>query len=69
MSKWKNINTAPKDGKPILVCGFGSDGYYVDVVIRDECGFWSFDPYDDSYSIASISPEGWLPLPLPPETT
>lgn len=64
--KWQSIETAPKDGTIVLVCGVGCDGYFVaDVKWHgDHC--LMFDPCTDGYSIETDLPTHWMPLPPPP---
>jgi hypothetical protein len=64
--EWQPIDTAPFD-TAILIYGYGSNGYYVDNVMRCDSGFYSFDPYADDYIVQSCDPQGWMPLPAPPK--
>lgn len=70
MSEWQSIETAPKDGTNILICGFGDSGYFVaDVKWNEREGeFCLFDPEDDEYTAPTYKPEYWMPLPPPPLT-
>ena len=61
-AKWQPIETAPKDGKSILV----TDGYDVcDAYFRGG-DWWQYQCGDDWYS-TSINPTHWMPLPSCPE--
>jgi hypothetical protein len=65
---WQPIETAPKDGTVILVCGFGRKGYYVaDAVWGSVCDCWMmFDGMSDNYDLESDGHSHWMPLPAPP---
>ncbi|MDW9447152.1 DUF551 domain-containing protein [Sinorhizobium meliloti] len=63
MSEWQPIETAPKDGMPILATFWlwdnPEEGRGVDVVSWDGAG-WSTDAYP------VYPPTHWQPLPAPP---
>jgi hypothetical protein len=66
MSGWQPIETAPKDGTTILVCGHACEGYYV-ADVKWVFGEWClFDPCDDTHSYPSYDHTHWMPLPAPP---
>lgn len=66
MSEWQPIETAPVDGSLILICGFGTKGYFVADAKFD--GEWMmFDQWDDSYSAPCLQCSHWMPLPEPPQ--
>jgi hypothetical protein len=59
--QWQPIQTAPKDGTDILVCGHG--------VIRT--AQWSAKDQTfrvNAYAFIRIDPTHWMPLPDPPAT-
>lgn len=61
--KWEPIETAPKDGTPVLVheCG--------DVVIaywKQSIGKW-IGPRDSYGDADYMQPDAWMPLPEPPK--
>ena len=61
-AKWQPIESAPRDGKSILV----TDGYDVcDAYFRGG-DWWQYQCGDDWYS-TSINPTHWMPLPSCPE--
>ncbi len=61
-AKWQPIESAPRDGKSILV----TDGYDVcDAYFRGG-DWWQYQCGDDWYS-TSINPTHWMPLPDAPE--
>lgn len=62
---WQPIETAPRDGTNILICGTGSDGYYVSDVKWD--GEWMlFDANADDWTEPTFNVTHWMPLPHPP---
>lgn len=63
--KWQPIETAPKDGTRILLCGKNgkiADSHYgqPDGWANPRCFIW---PY------VNANPTHWMPLPKPPEQT
>ena len=75
MSEWQPIETAPKDGSTILVCGprllhahgFGMATVHWQMDHEDGIPWWKiedgkFGPYD----LRGPSPTHWMPLPDPP---
>lgn len=71
MSEWQPMETAPKDGTTILICGFGNvdQKYFVaDVRWNDYENDWClFDPAADTHNWPCYSPSHWMPLPEPPK--
>lgn len=63
---WQPIDTAPKDGKPVLLAY--RDGYFGDMVVTK--AFWDEDEkkWDKLFSNEYIKdiPTHWMPLPTPP---
>ena len=58
MAEWLPIETAPKDGTPILVVG----GAHTAAEIRAADGaWWNHCP------LKGVTPTHWMPLPDPPE--
>lgn len=68
MSNWQPIESAPKDGTNILICGHACGGYYVaDVKWNVNEGTWClFDPAEDGHTYPSEGHTHWMPLPEPP---
>ena len=58
---WQPIETAPKDGKRVLV----TDGFEVCDAYFRSGEWWQYECGDDWYSV-SINPTHWMPLPQPP---
>lgn len=81
MSEWQTIETAPKDGTWVLVCGgaidYGWDGDTAPMAVvaqfthelngteRSE-GTWQFAWYDGGYYGEYENPTHWMPLRDPP---
>ena len=70
--KWEPIETAPKDGTPVLlsVPGWGAGVVICEYVegTTDADGWWDMYLGGDPYGLrldADIA--GWMPLPPPPE--
>ena len=70
---WRQIDTAPKDGTPILVFG-GSQGRDDDKAEAEYMGVvrWYFDSwyvanYDSGYYGQWHGATHWMPLPSPPQ--
>lgn len=77
--QWQSIETAPKDGVPVLL----SNGRYIEIARWEEDAelgrfergpAWQvFDCEDSWYSVAFTNPTHWMPLPpthnIQPETT
>ena len=57
--EWQPIETAPKDGRKILVFG----GRYKTVSLAEADGGWW-----RSFRLPDTTPTHWMPLPPPPET-
>lgn len=68
---WQPIETAPKDGSNILICGFSGSGYYVTDVkwSEDEGEFCLFHPDEDIHNVPTYLAKFWMPLPAPPSNT
>lgn len=62
MSDWRSIETAPKDGTPILV-------YYDSGNIELIEGSDSYDWQPYEHSPLCDTPQFWMPLPDPPLST
>ena len=66
--KWQPIETAPKNGRPILV--WARNRYLEKVEWNDqpEFNYWSLG-LDGSGNCNNLyyAPTHWMPLPLPPE--
>lgn len=63
---WQPIETAPRDGTPILVwvpewCRDGSPGWWVTAIRGNRAGRYSFDDGDEI-----VFPTYWMPVPDPP---
>ena len=69
MNEWQPIETAPKDGTWVLVCGNGWDVMMASYSYDGRIGrgyFWGPTEWDD-YELAEQQPTHWMPLPEPPE--
>jgi hypothetical protein len=69
MSEWQPIETAPKDGTNILICGFDFSGNYFVADVKwvpEEGEFCLFSPYNDAHDTPTYDPKFWMPLPAPP---
>jgi hypothetical protein len=65
VTEWRDISTAPKDGKDILVyCEETKE----QIVAFFQFGGWQFATASDGERIV-CSPSKWMPLPDPPEDT
>lgn len=67
MSEWQPIETAPKDGTPILVACPYSSGVAVENVRwidRPRARGWRFHNYGPALG---VQPTHWMPLPEPPK--
>ncbi len=74
---WQPIETAPKDGTWILLCGgrieYGwcQEDEKPSAVVAQYAGLsknpvWQFAWYDSGYYGKYIEPTHWMPLPKPP---
>lgn len=63
MSDWNPIDTAPKDGKWILVCKPGMKEAWM---VRWRSGK-RVQHWETSHSFIGFQPTLWAPLPVPPE--
>lgn len=73
--QWQPIETAPKDGLPVLL----SNGKYIEIARWEDNATmgrlergpaWQvFDCEDPWYSVALTDPAHWMPLPPEPETS
>ena len=66
---WQPIETAPKDGQPILLsrpmAPLGDDDYAVFICVAYESnGHWFRDKDSE---LVSFTPTHWMPLPDPPK--
>jgi hypothetical protein len=61
---WQPIETAPKDGTIILICGFSPDYFVADA--KWDGGWGLFSPENDGYTEPCFAASHWMPLPLPP---
>lgn len=79
MSEWQPIETAPKDGTFVLLCG-GTGDYSSDrgwpfppVVVAQWVNLplhkhWRYASYDSGYYGEVENPTHWMPLPEPPRS-
>lgn len=69
MSEWQPIETAPKDGSPVLLGseggGWVEQGYYeADTPSRG--GWYMTNTHWTDATDGEIHPSAWMPLPSPP---
>lgn len=64
MSEWKPIETAPKDGSPVLA--FFGPRHIEGVFWDDAPGVWCFYS-DGDITFPYKQPTHWMPLPEPPK--
>ena len=71
MSEWQPIETAPKDGRTIIVFrnihGWNVLGYAYWVDVRGIDGWVSNGFSDPPGNLGLGHPTHWMPLPTPPE--
>jgi len=73
MSEWQPIETAPKDGEPILVWApnWGAHGGHVVARWWVRSSGWIVDEWDRDppgyVDATTLDPAHWMPLPAPPE--
>lgn len=67
MADWEPIETAPKDGTPILACRYEPT---CDVMPVVSC-FWSrlSEGWFCEMAGRTVTPNYWMPLPAPPRMT
>lgn len=68
MSEWQTIESAPRDGTPVLVAERGPNGWWIDVGenmydISDGPDKWR----GRESSNVTCEPTHWMPLPEPPK--
>lgn len=77
MNKWQPIETAPKDGTPVLLCGgLTSEDFYCrdgneryqdrQVVAMFIDGQWAICYWDGNWRDGYDNPTHWMPLPEHP---
>ena len=66
MSKWKPIDTAPKDGTSVLVSCEGA--VHEAKYHADEDGWWLANTDPTDYWDGRVYPDMWMPMPKPPST-
>jgi hypothetical protein len=80
---WRPIETAPKDGTPVLLhggrddnAGFGRTGTTDEIAMKSPCrAWWSGDDWVITLAEAGcvaccrLEPTNWQPLPTPPKKT
>lgn len=64
MSKWKPIETAPKDGTRFLAFEKSDDYQHYECWWREDFSNWS--GWQDDWD-SEPNPTHWMPLPEPPE--
>lgn len=65
LGTWQPIETAPRDGSVILICGFSPD-YFVGDVKWDDGEWMLFSVEKDEYREPCFAATHWMPLPKPP---
>lgn len=66
---WQSIESAPKDGTWVLVCGGTwpvTMAWYA-LNSRINRAYWKMDDEWDDYDLADDQPTHWMPLPEPPK--
>jgi hypothetical protein len=69
MSEWQPIETAPKDGKDILVWAvtrLGTGYYGIAHWHRGASDYWAIE--SDDQEVRGDDIKAWTPLPAPPNT-
>lgn len=62
--EWQPIETAPRDGTPILAW---NGGVFVVYWESDPGSWWVYDPPCDERAVWNVKqPTHWMPLPPPP---
>lgn len=66
MSEWQPIETAPKDGTPVLLYEPSEDPTVH--VAEWGIGDWHLCDFDPGYDLVqrAVNPTHWMPLPEPP---
>ena len=68
MSEWQPIETAPRDGAPVLIACVGECGTKWMYVAWSKRSAWRFcERKDGSYYAVHDTPTHWMPLPEPPK--
>lgn len=68
MAKWKPIETAPRDGSPVLIAyrlKF-NDPYYDHKIFQSVCWRDGDDWRGGPAQVPTFLPTHWMPLPEPP---
>lgn len=72
MSEWQPIDTAPRDGRHVLLAvtddppGYVIEGYYEEDGDR---GWYCANTHWTDHYDGSLIPSHWMPLPAPPALT
>ena len=64
-SGWRPIESAPKDGCPLLLGWVNS--FLPPIVGHEEGGRWGVLGADMQFTVLQVSPTHWMPLPAAPE--
>ena len=68
MSEWQPIETAPQDGKPLLLWCDTDDGGEPMILYRDSKGRWLYEGEPLFATPFYIEATHWMPLPAPPQS-
>lgn len=74
MARWKKIDSAPKDGRHVILAitdggpggGYVAEGYYEQ---DGDLGWFAASTHHTDYVSGQLFPSHWQPLPVPPRTS
>ena len=68
MTEWQPIETAPKDGTPVLLWPFAPQDFWAGYAPQEVClGFNALDEgWFNPEQRCAFEPTHWMPLPAPP---
>ena len=65
--EWIPLDTPPAEAASVLICGYGSRGYFVADAVYDGAEYLMFDQVTDRHCFPCLWPTHWMPLPPEPE--